>query len=422
MVNLKSLLLKNTAYNLIGHIYLGLANLISIPLILKGLGTKQFSLLALIITLVNFSSILNLGLNQATIRYLSLTTDKLETKNRYFQTSFFLSLGIAVTIFFLNLLLAPWLTSYLHLSISLFYLTISLVIINFFTNFFNTLPQANNDFAFYNFKTLIVGTTNTFITAFLSLKLATLPPILTARLVAQTLTLILQTIYANKFSITLKPHYHLTQARQLIAYSSKKFLGILSTRGTFYLPRLFIATFLPIANLALFTIPQGLIANLQAILAQLTAALFPLSTNLVAQRQSHRLKKLILATQTLVFFSLVILIFLVFQFGETFLTFWLKKPTLAHQIAPILKILVLAYSLPSLSAIPATILDAFGKPEIPAQFATLNLLLQLCFLPFFLLHYSLIGIPLAILTHNSIQVPLFLYRFNKEINFPSPDH
>ncbi len=409
-------LFKNTSFNLLGYFYLFFASLISIPIIIHHLGTTKFALLTLITTLVNLSVLFNFGLHQATIRYLALHLKHKLKATQYLQTAstliLFLTLLLALTLF----LTKPLILHQLHLPSSLFPLTFSLIILNFITSFLNTLPQARNDFLFYNLKTFLVGSTNTFLAAYLATQTSSLSILLLIRLLAQLLTLIFQLIYLFRYFVPTFPLFYPSIAQQLLSYSLKKFVNLISGQLTFHLPRLAITTYLPLTNLPLFTIPQGLVANLQAGLTQLTTAFFPLSTSLLAKNKLHKLKLFIWPIEILIFSGFLIFNLIVFLFGFPLLNFWLHNSSLAHQILPILKLLSLTSLISSLTAIPATILDALGKPEIPAKFSLLNLSLQIIFLYLFIPRFGLIGIPFALLAHNLIQVPLFLHRFIQEIN------
>ncbi len=418
--NHKTLLIKNTSFNLIGHFYLAIASLIAIPITLKYLGTHQFASLALINTFVALSSLFHFGLHQATIRFLALHHQHPSKQQLYTLTAILNIFILTLILGSIGLICKPFITSTFHLSNHLFNLTFSLVFINYLTNFFNTFPQARNDFIFYNLKVLLVGTSNTLLTALFAFRFQSLTAIISIRLLFQILVLIFQLIYLKThFSLSLQKlnlSSFISTSKNLFSFGLKKFLGLLSSQGVFHFPRIFISRYFPLDNLPLFTIPQGLIANIQASLSQLTTALFPLSTNLISQRHHRRLKRILIFSELLVISLFASFTLLVFIFGETFLSLWLHNPQLAHQIQPTFKLLALAYSLSALSAIPATLLDSLGKPEIPALFATFNLGLQICFLFLLTPKFGFIGVPLTILLHNLIQVPIFLIFFKHQFN------
>ncbi len=211
-MSIKTILIKNTTINSLGHLYLTFASFFSLPFTLKYLGSEQFALLVLITTVVNLISVFNCGLFQATIRYLNISLPSLQKLKRYLSAAFIFTSLLALLWFVLGFGLLPYLKNRFQFSSQLIILVIFLALLNLFTNFFNSLPQARHHFTFYNLKTLFVGSANTWLTAYLALLYHSLLPILFIRLIAQLITLISELIY----------HFHFFNSFCIFSFSQLK--------------------------------------------------------------------------------------------------------------------------------------------------------------------------------------------------------
>lgn len=92
----RRMIAKNSIFNLVGQILPMLAGLLTIPYIVRGLGTAQYGILSIALMLLGYFSIFDLGLSRATVKFVSenLSPEKIHKVPELVWTS--LSLLVAL--------------------------------------------------------------------------------------------------------------------------------------------------------------------------------------------------------------------------------------------------------------------------------------------------------------------------------------
>jgi O-antigen/teichoic acid export membrane protein len=92
----RRLIAKNTIFNLVGQILPMLAGLLTIPYIVRGLGTAQYGIFSIATMLIGYFSIFDLGLSRATVKFVAenLSADRIHKVPELVWTS--LSLLVAL--------------------------------------------------------------------------------------------------------------------------------------------------------------------------------------------------------------------------------------------------------------------------------------------------------------------------------------
>src|SRR5260370_24889136 len=92
----RRLIAKNSIFNLIGQVLPMLAGLLTIPYIIRGLGTAEYGILSIAFMLLGYFSIFDLGLSRATVKFVAenLSPEKIHRVPELVWTS--LSLLVAL--------------------------------------------------------------------------------------------------------------------------------------------------------------------------------------------------------------------------------------------------------------------------------------------------------------------------------------
>jgi O-antigen/teichoic acid export membrane protein len=92
----RRLIAKNSIFNLLGQILPMLAGLLTIPYIVRGLGTAQYGILSIALMLLGYFSIFDLGLSRATVKFVAqnLSPDKVHKVPELVWTSLTLLLAL----------------------------------------------------------------------------------------------------------------------------------------------------------------------------------------------------------------------------------------------------------------------------------------------------------------------------------------
>ncbi|MBU1200155.1 polysaccharide biosynthesis C-terminal domain-containing protein [Patescibacteria group bacterium] len=413
-MSIKKTLLKNSSINLLGYGYLLLLSFFAIPMLLKSLGADTFGVYLVYAGLIPLASTLNFGLTTALVRYLSLPSISKHKKTLYWQTCLWQFIVLSLAVFLLSLLINLLVINKLVPVSLLTSILISLIIfVNHLSQPFQTLPQVDQNFAFYNLRNLIVGTGTTILTAFLALYYPSLPHIFAFQLVLHIITGLVFFKYAtNKFTgKNVWPKFSRPASNKLINFGFKNFIGSLASQLRNQFSKFALAGMLNPQAVTIFTIPQTIIIKAAGAISQLTLSFFPLSTSLSSKERIGKLQKLILGIQGLVLFLGILQVYVVHQFGLSFLIFWLKDVDLATKGFSVLKILSIFFVLTSLTPIPSVVLDGINKPQIPSMFAVSSAVLNIILIFLLTPQYGFLGPAYATTISSIVVAPLFLITF-----------
>jgi len=422
-MSIKKTLIKNSSYNLVSYAYLAVASLISIPIILNSLGGELYGSYILFNGIVLVAATFDLGLSQATIRWLSLPKINQATRVNTWKTSLFFFYILAALLSFITFILLRFflidLPAFTPINPDQYLLATviasGIVLINHLNIAFLTIPQAHQRFDIYNTRTIIVGTANTLITAWLSTKTNNIAVLLGLQLIFHLSAFITLLSYSRHQlgANPLIPKLHKQLSKELLGFGGKNFVTNIANQIRVQFSNFILGGLIGPVAVTAFSIPQNLIIKAAGAISQVTLAFFPLSTSLTSPERFPKLKRLIIQLQVVIFLLGIIQVFIVYQYGYQILTLWLNNPEVVIQAYPVLKILSWFFLLTILTPIPTAVFESLNKPQIPAIIASLNTILTIGLI-FFISNQSNIGssslIPAyATLYSSIILVPIFLF-------------
>lgn len=422
-MSIKKTLIKNSSYNLISYAYLAVASLISIPIILNSLGGELYGSYILFNGIVLVAATFDLGLSQATIRWLSLPKINQATRVNTWKTSLFffyiLAVLLSLTTFILLRFFLIDLPAFTPINPDQYLLATviasGIVLINHLNIAFLTIPQAHQRFDIYNTRTIIVGTANTLITAWLSTKTDNIAVLLGLQFIFHLSAFITLLSYSRHQlgANPLIPKLHKQLSKELLGFGGKNFVTNIANQIRVQFSNFILGGLIGPVAVTAFSIPQNLIIKAAGAISQVTLAFFPLSTSLTSPERFPKLKRLIIQLQVVIFLLGIIQVFVVYQYGYQILTLWLNNPEVVIQAYPVLKILSWFFLLTILTPIPTAVFESLNKPQIPAITASLNTILTIGLI-FFISNQPNIKssslIPAyATLYSSIILVPIFLF-------------
>ncbi len=428
-MSLKKSLIKNTGFNLAGYFYLLIASFFSISILLQHLGRDVFGIYIFLASFIALSSVFDLGISNAVVRKLSLPQTNREEKVAIWKTSFsiFISIGFLLfaTVSALLLFLSKTLQIFSHIDSSTLSWSILLiaiiVFVNFINNHFLTLPQAEQRFDVFNSKTLLVGTSNTLISALIAFNYPNIAAIFAAQLVFHLLTFIYLAHYCYRVfpGPNFNPLYSRDSGRELFSFGIKNFVGTMAGQIESQFSNYVLGAMVSAQSITSFNIPQSIVTKGAGIVSQFAQAFFPLSASLLEKDRIHKLKKLVIGVEALTLLGGIIAVILTFTVGQEFLAWWLKDPIIVQSSFPILKILSFYFLLVSLTPVPTVLIQAINKPQIPSFFALLTVGIEIVMSLVLVPKFHALGVAYAFLISTVISVPLFIgvswHLFQKEI-------
>ena len=416
-MSIKKTLFKNTLFNLTGYIYLLLASFFAISIMLSNLGKDLFGVYIFLASFIPLASVFDLGVSMGLIRQIAGEKD-IKNQTKTWQTGLFIFLvqAFALSVIFFALIL------YLLYKLPLFgllpsnsYLLTSLILsftvfINHLNNGLLSVPQAMQRFDVYNSKSYLVGTANTLLTAWLTTKTNNLSQVFALQLLFHFVTFVYVYAYVKKIfgSGAFKPKLHQEEQKSLISFGLKNFVGTLAGQVEAQISKFFLGFLSTAQSITAFNIPQNLVMKSAGLVSQVSQAFFPLSANLLSKEKIQKLRKLYISLQILIFLGGLLAIYLVSQYGQVFLFWWLKDGQIVSLAYPVLQVLVFYFVLLSLTPLPTALLQGLGLPQIPSFFAVLTTILEIIFMWLLIPTYHELGAAYAYLATIAITSPAFL--------------
>jgi O-antigen/teichoic acid export membrane protein len=416
-------LVKNIAINFLTQGLTFLISFVTTPIIFRRLGEEKFGLLMLFVSILGWFVLTDFGVVTAFIKYLAEKDEK-KKANDVFQTAS--SLMFLMTPFFglVVFLLAPFLIkNVFQVSPSLEPLAINSLkvmslsfIFSLLGNFMVGVPRAKQRFEIANFKPIFLG----IILPLGSISLLFLgfgfQAIIWLYVAANILVFLLFSLIAKRMLPGLKFKFKIKKqvVKKLFSFAGFKFLSQVSAKISFSLNHFVIAAFLSVSQLSYYAVPAGIGEKILSVLPNLTLPIFPLSSELEKSQDKEKIKRLYQEAVRLSNLLMTpVFCFLTF-FGPWFLSVWMGE-AFARQAGPLLQILSIAYLLASYPAVPATIIEGSGRPDLSAVGGGTVMGLMIVFSLFLIPRYGLLGAALAMLISRLIQVPLFVYWVSSRI-------
>lgn len=417
-MSIKKTLLKNTGYNLIGYFYLLIASFFAVSILLHNLGRDVFGVYIFLASFISLASVFDFGLSNAVIRKLSLPDTSREDKVKTWKTSFAIFIALALVLFVIIIFLLKYLTRtmpvFAHVDINTINWSILALSIIVFLNHLNihflSLPQAQQRFDIFNFKTLLVGSANTIISALVSGYYPNVGVLFFVQLTFHLLTSLYMIFYAYRFfsGDSFTPSYDRVTGKELFSFGLRNFIGTLAGQVENQFSNFILGAMVSAKAITSFSIPQSIVAKGAGVVSQFAQAFFPLSASLLERDRIKKLKKLVLGVEGLTLAGGVLAVVLSFTIGHQFLTWWLKDAVVVGEAFPILKVLSFYFLLVSLTPVPTALLQGLNKPQIPSFFGAFTVTLEIIF-SFMLIHQGAVGVAYAFLISVCITVPLILF-------------
>lgn len=358
-------LTRATIWNLAGYLYLIIASLISVPILVRSLGVGLFGQYGLIVATLALVSSLNLGLPQAVVRALVV-----KKSPKLWSTSSFLFILTGL----LSGIISVLISYYLHLPYKVLPIIFCLALMSNLVSHYSTLPQAEGHFGYYNAKTFIVGTGNTFLAAYLAWIGQGIAAILSSQLLCYLITL-LPLVY---FSLKYFPTPWLYQpsravAKSLINFGLKNQVGTLVGQIQAQYGKYLLAAVSP-TGLSAYVIATGLVQKGAGGVVQVATAIYPSSAR---GTLSPQFTKLYYRLQFGLFIVALLGILGFRVWGLGFLEWWLGVPEIVSLVYSVLNILVIYLAILVLTPLPSAILDGQGRPELTSLFALLTTIIEI---------------------------------------------
>jgi O-antigen/teichoic acid export membrane protein len=369
--------------NFIGQAVPLVVGVVTIPFIVRGLGTERFGLLSLAWVILGYFAIFDLGLGRATTKFVAEALGKGEEDQipRLVWTAVTVQGILGVIGAFVVAGITPLLVErILNIPPALigeakgtFYLLALAVPVILISSSFSGVLEAKQRFDLVN-AVKIPSSTLIFLLPLVGLLLGFhLPGIVMLILLVRfgaLLALVVLTLHIfpkiKKFSarFALFP--------RLFAFGGWITVSSIVSPVLVYLDRFLIASLLSVAAVAYYTAPYEAVTRLLIIPGSLTITLFPAFSALEGIRDWQRIGMLFARPVKYVLLTIGPIILIVMLFAKEILQIWLGVDFATKSVA-VLQVLAFGVFINCLAQIPFALLQGVGRPDLPAKFHMLEL-------------------------------------------------
>ena len=370
----------NVLFNVASQVWLTLLVIVTVPIVLHRVGPAAYGVFVLASLLLGYTALLDLGLTPAVVRSIAVHNargDRVRLE-RVLGTALSLLIGLAIVGGGLIALVTPVaVRSVLHVPDALqadarfvLYVAAAGFACNMVLLLFVAIAQGLQRLDLFASRTLALGT----VTAIGQVLVVTLGGglrgLALVTIAINVLSLVVFMLVSRRLlpGIRVRPRLDRSAVGELARFGSMKFLNQAAVQVIFYVDRLIVAAFLPIAAVSYYGVPVSMCQKFVLVQQGITGAFFPAASELHALHDERRLHRLILPS----------------LLAWPILDAWIG-PAFADNSAQILAVLALAYGLVAVSAVSGFAADATGHPDWNAGLtiasAVVNLTLTLLLVP-----------------------------------------
>ena len=422
--NRRRVIAKNSIFNLLGQVLPMLVGVLTIPLIVRGLGTNGYGILSIAYMVLGYFGIFDLGLSRATVKFVAenLSPDKVHKVPQLVWTSLALLVGLgfvggALASAFVPVAVTHWFkmpASFVgEARTSLFILCASMPIM-LGNNALRGVLEAAQRFDLVNYVKVPSSVAFYLVAALVIPFGVHVTGIITLMVLVRLISSVAYLLLCFQVFPDLRSGFSWSRdsIRPLASFGGWVTISNITNPIFSSLERFMIATFLSVSALAFYSAPYELVGKMLIIPMSIVPSLFPYfsyhgsaRSSEVSEVTSRTIKYLLLALTP----AAAIFIF----FARDILQIWLG-PEFADHSSRVLQLTALMIFINAFATIPYTSVQALGRPDLKA-------ILDLCVLPVyafiswkFMQHWGINGAALARICVTIADV-LFLYSFASKL-------
>ncbi|OIN03963.1 hypothetical protein BFS86_03460 [Shewanella algae] len=391
----------NALWNLAGSVLPLLLGLVTIPILIKGIGNELFGLLSLIWIIIGYLSIFDLGIGRALTQRVAtkIGENDFETLESTIYTGliFTATIGVVIGAIFLSLtgiLSSSWLSITIENQTPAFYSLVFVALITPITTTSNGLRgvlEAYGLFKVVNLIRLFHGSLNFVLPltvyfvagpnlVFITLSLCLL------RLVIAFVTyrcVVKNTAYKRKTDFSKD------ELKVLLGFGSWMTLSNVVNPMMDALDKFIISAKVGASNVLFYTVPFDLLSRLFILPTAITSVVFPKFSELWYQ-DLNELKELYHSTLKLVMIGMLIICIFMGVFSKDFLSLWIDKE-FSENAYLVSLVLIIGIYFNCVARVPFALVQSCGDSKTTAKLHVFECTLYLPIMYYSIVEFGLIG-------------------------------
>jgi O-antigen/teichoic acid export membrane protein len=416
------LLVRNTAFNLLGQGLPLFIALVATPSIVRGLGVDRFGILTIAWMVISYFALFDLGLSRATVKYVAEALGKGEVERLpvLVWTPFGLQLLLGLVAGLILAMFIPLLAdvafniphNMASESRSVFVILAYSLPIILMPMVLKGVLEAGQRFALINTVQILAGSLM-FLLPLLGIYLGMgLPGIVSLLVVSRLGTAAAYFILCRKLfpsilsSFTFDPQL----VRQLMSFGGWMTLSNIVGPILLYLDRLVIGISISVAAVAYYTVPLEVVLRLMVFPVSVILVLFP-AFSAIGTASRETIVRLYIRSMKYLFLVMGPLVFIMVLFAREILQLWLGHD-FAQQSSLVFQVLAAGMLLTPVQ-VSVSLLQGIGRPDITAKFYLLEFLFYMPLLWFLVARMGIAGAAVAWTTRVIVDTLLLLFASGK---------
>jgi O-antigen/teichoic acid export membrane protein len=422
-------MLRNALNHLAGALVPAVVMFVTVPIILKGLGSAQYGLLVILGSVTGYLAVFDINLTASSVKFLSDAKARGQSLRVMqvlsFSLSFYAAIGFvgALCLYAFADPLVAWLVDpgLYDLAAARTVMRVSALgfaLAQLYT-FALSIPQALQRYDVSARVEVLNGSLVPLATAGVVLLGADLLGVVWVRNLGSLLAVLALAFVARALLPGLRLHWpDAALRREMLGFSAFAYLNRLASLSYQHSDKIVIAAVLDVKQVAFYTVPVVLANRIMGMSYRLTEVIFPNSSALFALGRGDEVRRLMQTNMRYVFALNAMAVVALILLGDGFLRLWIGEE-FARQGAPILALIALGVLVDSITNAPALVTDGSGRPRVTGSFAVLRAVVGLLGLYAGAVLDGTRGVAASHLLTSCLFSALFLAYFTRRV-FPMP--
>jgi O-antigen/teichoic acid export membrane protein len=386
----------NTLFSYISQFWYKALSLILLPIIVSGLGKESYGLYTLVVVVIGYYALMDLGISSAVVKYVS----EYNAKGQYEEINTLVStslqahfvLGVLGCVFILSLtgLIVAGLdvpVDLRHTARIVLYVSAVQFLLSITTSVFTGILNGLQRIDLVNKISILFNTVMVSSIALLARFGYGLVSVVLLSFFCNLAAILTTAYFAKRTLPTLRvalKSYDLPYVRRVISFGMWTFVIQAGTLIHFTTDRLLIGLFFPISFVTYFAVAVKLAEIIRSVPMPVVGVLFPAVSDLKARGEESAISEILLrGTKYVLSLSIPISIFL-FVFSRNILSIWMG-PEYGQSSGLVLMLFAAGYLLNTLTFVNTSVLLGLGAHRLMALYciagSSLNLGLDLALIP-----------------------------------------